>query len=86
MTPGRRSLQFDSIDEIIPEVERLRKGCKTVGAWSLAHICGHLASVIKGTLERPRRVLDRRALDAVQSGEAGRDPRVGDAARRVAVA
>jgi Protein of unknown function (DUF1569) len=53
MTPGRRSLQFNSIDEIIPEVERLRRGHTTVGAWSLAHICGHLASVIQATLEAP---------------------------------
>ena len=53
MTPGRRTLRFESIDEIMPEVERLRRGCTTVGAWSLAHICGHLASVIEGTLRAP---------------------------------
>ena len=53
MTPGRRSLQFKSTDEIIAEVERLRGGCKTVGAWSLAHIFGHLASVIEAILKAP---------------------------------
>lgn len=53
MTPGRRSLQFSSTDEIIAEVERLRGGCKTVGAWSPAQIYGHLASVIEAILKAP---------------------------------
>jgi hypothetical protein len=53
MTPGRRTLRFESIDEIMREVERLRRGCTTVGAWSLAQICGHLAATIRGTLEAP---------------------------------
>jgi hypothetical protein len=44
MTPGRRSLRFDSFDQIMPDVERLLEGHKTVGAWSLAQICHHLAT------------------------------------------
>lgn len=53
MTPGRRSLRFNSTDEIIADVERLRRGCKTVGEWSPAHIYGHLASVIEMILKAP---------------------------------
>lgn len=53
MTPGRRSLQFNSTDEIIADVERLRRGCTTVGSWSPAHIFGHLASVIEAVLKAP---------------------------------
>jgi len=53
MTPGRRTLRFESIDEIMPEVDRLARGCSTVGAWSLAQICGHLATVIEASLAAP---------------------------------
>jgi hypothetical protein len=53
MTTGRRTLRFASLDEVIPEVERLRRGHTTVGTWTLAQICRHLANVMHRVLELP---------------------------------
>src|SRR5438105_702823 len=53
MTPGRRTLRFNSFDEIIPDVERLLEGHTTVGTWSLAQICRHLASVARRVVDLP---------------------------------
>ena len=36
MTEGRRELSFNSLDEVMPDVERLLEGHSTVGHWSLA--------------------------------------------------
>ena len=47
MTPERRTLRFDRFDDIMPDVERLLAGHATVGAWSLAQICRHLATVMR---------------------------------------
>ena len=47
MTQGRRTLRFNSLDEVMPEVERLLKGHSTVGTWSLAQICRHLSTVMR---------------------------------------
>src|ERR1700761_5096675 len=51
MNPGRRALRFGGFDEVMPDVERLLRGHATVGSWSLAGICRHLATA-------PRRVVD----------------------------
>jgi hypothetical protein len=53
MTEGRRTLRFDSLDEVMPDVERLLEGHSTVGAWSLAQICRHLATVMSRTVDLP---------------------------------
>lgn len=53
MTPGRRTLHFDSFDEIMPDVERLLAGHTTVGTWSLAQICRHLATVLRRVVDLP---------------------------------
>jgi len=42
-TPGRRRLRFSCCAEILAEVERLACGHRTLGNWSLAQICHHLA-------------------------------------------
>jgi hypothetical protein len=47
----RRSLTFASLDEVMPEVERLLLGHTTVGNWSLGQICSHLAQGIRFTLD-----------------------------------
>ncbi len=39
----RRALSFTSLSEVMPEVDRLLQGHRTVGNWSLAQICSHLA-------------------------------------------
>lgn len=42
MSAGRRQLNFNSEDEVIAEVDRLRRGAAQAGAWSLAQMCAHL--------------------------------------------
>lgn len=53
MTPGRRALRYESFDQVMPDVERLLKGHTTVGNWSLAQICRHLATVIRRHVDLP---------------------------------
>lgn len=53
MSPGRRTLRFDSFDEVMPDVERLLAGHRTVGRWSLAQICHHLSSVLRRHVDLP---------------------------------
>src|SRR4051794_3489756 len=53
MTPGRRTLGFHSLDEIMPDVERLLEGHATVGHWSLAQICRHLSTVMRRVVDLP---------------------------------
>lgn len=44
--PARRPLTFGSLDEVMPDVDRLLEGHTTVGSWSLGQICAHLARAI----------------------------------------
>jgi hypothetical protein len=44
--PARRPLKFASLDEVMPDVDRLLEGHTTVGSWSLGQICAHLARAI----------------------------------------
>ena len=53
MTPGRRTLRYDSMDDIMPDVERLLGGHATVGNWSLSQICRHLATVMRRVVDLP---------------------------------
>lgn len=53
MNPERRTLRFGSFDEIMPDVERLLEGHTTVGNWSLAQICCHLATVMRRVVDLP---------------------------------
>jgi len=53
MTPERRTISYGSLDEIMPDVERLLAGHSTVGKWSLAEICNHLATVIRRSIDLP---------------------------------
>src|SRR4051794_7123492 len=53
MTPGRRTLRYESLDEIMPDVDRLMDGHSTVGHWSLAQICRHLATVLRRVVDLP---------------------------------
>jgi hypothetical protein len=66
MTPGRRTLHYHSLDEVVPDVERLLAGHTTVGNWSLAQICRHLATAVRFSVDRPapaERDLSRYASD-----------------------
>jgi hypothetical protein len=51
MGVARRSLTFASLDEVMPDVDRLLRGHTTVGNWSLGQICGHLAQAINRTID-----------------------------------
>src|SRR4051794_25905022 len=48
---GRRAVGYGSVEEILPAVERLRAGHATVGRWSLAQICPHLAFAFDATVD-----------------------------------
>ena len=48
-SPERRVLDFASVDQIMPDVERLLEGHSTVGQWTLAQILHHLATSIRLT-------------------------------------
>lgn len=48
---NRRNLRFERIDQIVPEVRRLRNGHRTIGRWSLGGICRHLACTFDGSID-----------------------------------
>jgi hypothetical protein len=48
-TPGkteRRPLAFATLDEVMPDVDRLLQGHRTIGRWSLGQICNHLSDAL----------------------------------------
>lgn len=47
----RRSLTFANLEEVMPDVDRLLAGHQTVGNWTLAQICNHLAAAIQGSID-----------------------------------
>src|SRR4051794_1375320 len=51
MNASRRALRFASLDQVMPDVDRLLEGHTTVGRWSLGQICNHLAQTICYTVE-----------------------------------
>jgi hypothetical protein len=53
MTPGRRTLGYESFDEVMADVERLRPGHTTVGNWTLAQICRHLVAILRWHVDLP---------------------------------
>jgi hypothetical protein len=53
MIEGRRTLHFNNLDEVMPDVERLLKGHSTVGNWTLAQICRHVATVMRRVVDLP---------------------------------
>jgi hypothetical protein len=51
MMDGRRTLAFANLTEVMPEVDRLLAGHRTVGRWSLGQICNHLSTGIIGSVD-----------------------------------
>jgi len=51
--PPPRALKFDNLDQVVAEVEKLRKGYRKTGVWTLAQTCGHLAAVMEFSLTPP---------------------------------
>jgi hypothetical protein len=50
-TAGRRPLSFATLDAVMPDVDGLLQGHRTVGTWSLGQICNHLAGPIIGSVD-----------------------------------
>ena len=51
MNPARRRLTFASLDQVMPDVDRLLHGHTTVGKWTLGQICNHLTGAITSTVD-----------------------------------
>jgi hypothetical protein len=51
MTATRRALRFASLDQVMPDVDRLLAGHTTVGRWSLGQICNHLELAIRLSMD-----------------------------------
>jgi hypothetical protein len=49
--PGRRPLTFDSLDQVMPDVDQLLQGHTTIGNWSLGQICNHLTTTLTWTVD-----------------------------------
>jgi len=49
--PARRELSFHSLNDVMPDVDRLLEGHETVGNWSLGQICNHLANAVQLSVE-----------------------------------
>ena len=47
----RRTLHFDDLDQVMPEVDLLLRGYSRGGNWTLARVCHHLALMLRGTVE-----------------------------------
>lgn len=50
-TPGRRDLQFQGLDQVMADVDRLLVGHDTVGRWSLGLACNHLTKAVVGSVD-----------------------------------
>ena len=53
MTPGRRTIRYGRLDEIMPDVERLLARYTTVGRWSVGQMCRHLALIMRASIDLP---------------------------------
>jgi hypothetical protein len=47
----RRTLSFASLDRVMPDVDALLEGHRTVGNWTLGQICNHLTIWIQGSID-----------------------------------
>jgi len=51
-TEGRRTLRFESLDEVIADAEVLRAhGYERLGNWSLGQVCDHLARAMNMSID-----------------------------------
>jgi hypothetical protein len=46
-----RQVTISSLDEVMPDVDRLLRGHTTIGNWSLGQICSHLAQAMNFTID-----------------------------------
>ena len=72
MSDARRQLSFNSEDDVIAEVDRLRAGGYAKrGNWSLPQICFHLAVVPRKSLKPPASTAPTPAQQRIQDGFIG---------------
>jgi hypothetical protein len=78
--PQQRLLSFTSLDEVMPEVDRLLAGHTTIGTWSLGQILDHLATALRLTCVGAREIpsLPRSDVFKRRFFRAGRFPRGAD--------
>jgi len=51
-TANRRALSFSTVDQVMPDVDRLLDlGYTPLGKWSLGQVCNHLTKGVTGTVE-----------------------------------
>jgi hypothetical protein len=51
MNHARRPLKFETLGEVMPDVDRLLEGHTTVGNWTLGQICNHLSESVMYTID-----------------------------------
>jgi hypothetical protein len=49
--PTRRNLNYANIDQLIADVNHLRKGCTQLGQWNLPQMCRHLTVALTNTMK-----------------------------------
>ena len=67
-TSDLRHLEFETEDDVIAEVERLRKGCKQLGNWTLPQICYHVAMPMQFTPPEPADLQRSEEQEAMKAG------------------
>ncbi len=50
-TGARREFTFGDLDAVLREVQRLRRGHRTLRNWTLAQVCRHLADTIHASID-----------------------------------
>jgi hypothetical protein len=75
-TLQRRQLRLSTTDEVIAEIERLRKGCRATGNWNLAQVCWHLETATRFRLapgpypaNTPEQTAARPKLEMILAGQ-----------------
>lgn len=85
MTVARRELKFETVDDALADVARLRRGYGRTGNWSLPQVCWHLGIIVerymrpaaKDAVATPEQAAKKASfVDAILNGTA---PKVGDA-------
>ncbi len=47
----RRKVTISTLDQVMPEIDRLMEGHETVGNWTLGQVCNHLAATFVYSIE-----------------------------------
>jgi hypothetical protein len=61
-TPGRRQIRYESLDAIMPDVERLLEGHRTAGNRSVGQMCRYVGSILRASVDLPASTQFRPAM------------------------